>query len=180
MLSEVHQAWLNSYVDPFNMQTTSSTSTASTSTAQASSSMSQHEFLFNTLTAHVEELDTLRFMQQEGRRRFPHASIPYNYSSRGPTPMVSAPNDARGQPCEEESEGEEEISYSQPWSAPIEQILPRATSQTVPPLSVNSHQLPKEATNHARQFMAQHNPSPRSSQIPLIHGPSFLNSHQAH
>ena len=134
----------HSYIDPPKM------STASTSTAQASSSLGKHEFLFNTPTSHVEEPDTLSFMQQKARRKFPHATIPYNYSSRGPTPVVSLPNYNGSQPYEEEVEGEDEVNYSQPWSAPFEHMFPRATSQTAPPLSVNSHQLLEGATNQAR------------------------------
>ena len=167
MLSGAH----HSYVDPLDM------STASTSMAQENNTRSQHEFLLNAPTSHAEEPDTPRFMQQVGHQRFPHASIAYNYLFGGPTPMVSAPSDVGGQPFEEGSEGEEEISYSHPWSAPFEYMLPRETSQMVPPISVNSHQLSEGATSQARQFLGQHNPSPRSPQIPLMHEPYFLNSH---
>ena len=164
MLSGAH----HSYIDPPNM------TSASTSIAQVGSSTHQDEFLFNTLASHVEEPDTPSFMQQKARRKFPHATIPYNYSSGGPTPIVSSPNYNESQ---EEVEGQDEVNYSQSWRAPFEHMLPRATSHTVPPLLVNSHQLPEGATNQAHQFMAQHNPSLRSLQIPLMHGPSLLNSH---
>ena len=118
MPSEVHHSYINSSngsTTSSMAQATPSMSTASTSTAQANSARSQHEFLFNTPTSHsTEELDTPTFMQQMARRIFPHASIPYNYSSGNITPVVSSPNHSGGQSYEEEVEGEGEVNYSQP------------------------------------------------------------------
>ena len=140
--------------------------------------MGQSEFLFRTPVSHAEEPETPNFSQQMGRRKFPHASIPFDYSSRGPTPVFSSPNYTKSLSYEEEAGGEKEISHSQSWSTPFEHTLPGVTSHVVPLTSTASY-LSEQATNEIYQFLAQHHPSFRSPQIPSVHRPSFLNPLQS-
>ena len=150
-----------------------SISSASTSTAQAN--MGQAGFLFRTPTSSVEP-ETPNFSQAMGRRKFPHASIPFDYSTRGPTPTFSTPNFSKSLSYEGDLEEERETSRSQPWSTPLEHTPPRVTSQVVPPTSNASH-LSEEATNEVYKFLARHQALFRSPQTSSAHGPSFPNFH---
>ena len=130
-----------------------SLSSASTSIAQAN--IGQDGFLFGTPTSNAAEPETPNFSQAMGQRKFPHASIPLTYSTRGPTPTFSAPNFSKSLSYEGDLEEERETSRSQPWSTPLEHTPLRVTSQVVPPTPNASH-LSEEATNEVYKFLARH------------------------
>ena len=153
-------------------------SSASTSAAQVSNSMGQSEFLFRTPVSHTEEPESPNFSQQMGRRKFPHASIPFDYSSGDPTPVFSSPNYSKSLSYEEETGGERETSHPQSWSTPLEYTLPRVTSHVVLPTSTASY-LSEEVTNDIYQFLTRHHPSFRSLHIPSVHQPLLLNPLQS-
>ena len=104
---------------------------SSASTSMVQTSMGQNEFLFKTPNSHAEEPETPSFSQAMSQRKFPHASIPFDYTT--------GPKFSKSLSFEEDVEEGREINRSQSWSILPELTHPEVTFQVVPPTSTASY-----------------------------------------
>ena len=143
---------------------------SSATTSMAQTSTGQNEFLFKTPNFEAEEPETPSFSQTMSRWKFPHASIPFDYTT--------GPKFSKSLSYEEDVEEGREINHSQSWSTPPELTHPEVTSQVVPPTSTTSYPA-EEETNEVRQFLARQHPSYKSPQTSTIQGSHFPNYHHS-